>query len=292
MTEQPKNDHLRVFLAWPVLSGGALASVLALSVGGLMFFWTGGDWEKAGTWAGIVFFATLGAATLGVYLYAARQWAGNRTIERLRQTVTTEIVESEPEPPRFIRMAGRPPALTQQAPVAPGHERQQTIVARAVGVLADRLSKQPLAGTLETTARTIEPAAATWVKELYAVVCKTWSTQDLTRRNFEALFRPGGAALWRRYVNGDGSGRRAGRGILDTWGVISRTGARGSWQYAQPLDVIFSLDPDLERYARAMSGLVDHSPTGDGLGTGGTGLPAPNQTVPKTNTINHPERRL
>ena len=48
----------------------------------------------------------------------------------------------------------------------------------------------------------------------------------LARRNFEALFRPGRAALWRRYVNGACSGRHAGRGILDVWDVISKTGLR------------------------------------------------------------------
>src|SRR4030042_5080072 len=121
MSEQPnatqnkQDGHLTIYLVWPVLSGLALACVLAVSIGGVWLFVTQFDWKKAGTATGVVFFAILGLSTLWVFGYAAREWAGPRFLERTRQTV--ELIEPEPPEPdvRFIRTGGRPAPLSLPA---------------------------------------------------------------------------------------------------------------------------------------------------------------------------------
>jgi hypothetical protein len=200
---------------------------------------------------------------------------------------------AEPEP-RFIPVRGMP-GMSISPPLLPGAwaaESERSLVARGVAFLARRLRAQPLAGTYEQMAASIEPQAPGWVVEMYEVLTRTGPTGDLTRRSFEALFRPGGTALWRKYIGGDGSGRHSGRGILDIWGCIAQTGPRGSWQYCQPLQVILELDPELRRYAERKADLVQHrhessrwhSPAVIGAGQSARNGVLPNQTEPENQT--------
>ena len=62
-TPQKRDGHLVVYLAWPMLAGLGLASVLAVSIGGVVLI-ASGDWRTSGTVAGVVWFAVLGAATV------------------------------------------------------------------------------------------------------------------------------------------------------------------------------------------------------------------------------------
>lgn len=254
-TERRGSGHLTVYLAWPVLSGLFLAGVLSVSVGGLVWLFT--DWHTAYLWAGAVGLGTLGLATLIVFTYAAGEFAGPRTIATMRQTTIVEEVELPEPEPRFIRVGGRPLALNAPAPSS-GVNRG--ILRAAIDHLASGLKRRSTVHTLATDVENLEPAAPAWVVEFYQVVCKVWPAGSLSRRTFEGLWPGGeGKRLWAKYVNGDDTGRRAGRGILHTWGVIDQTGPRGSWVWCQPLDVIFNLDRDLQAYADAKSKL--HSPT-------------------------------
>ena len=251
-----RDGHLTVYLIWPLLAGLGLATILAISIGGLTFLSTG-DLATAGRTGGITFFVVLGLATLGVFAYAAAQWAGPRTLAEIHQTV--EVIEQKPveQPPRFIRVRG--PVLNQPAPMLPSGVNR-SVVSRAIDVLTGRLQRRPAVHVLDAEARSLEPDAPAWVSEFYTTLNTVWPTQSLSRRTFEALWPGGrGKRLWRKYVNGTGH-QHAQRGLWDTWGIIAKTGQRGTWQWTQPLQVIYSLDADLAKYAAALAGL--HSPTG------------------------------
>jgi len=258
VTQTRQDGHLTIYLVWPILSGLALAFVLAISVGGIWLFSTHFDWRTAGTATGIVFFGILGLSTLFIFGYAAKEWAGPRFIETTRQSV--DWIEPEPQDPevRFIRMGGRPSPLTLPAPSYPQDDR--SLVAKAVDVLASRLKQQPLE-TVNAEAKSIEPRAPRWVKEFYNVTCRMWARTRpdgvLSRREFEREFQNGGKALYAKYV-----GSETDKGIWRTWNVIS-PGPRNSWVFSQQLEIIFSLDSALDNYARAMSGLK-HPPTRTG----------------------------
>lgn len=254
-TERRGSGHLTVYLAWPVLSGLLLAGVLSVSVGGLVWLFT--DWHTAYLWAGAVGLGTLGLATLIVFTYAAGEFAGPRTIATMRQTTIVEEVELPEPEPRFIRVGGRPLALNAGAPTS-GVNRG--ILRAAIDHLAGKMKQRSTVHTMATDVENLEPGAPAWVVEFYQVVCKVWPTGSLSRRTFEGLWPGGeGKVLWRKYVNGDGTGRHAGRGLFDTWNVAAKTGLRGSWEWTQPLDVIFAQDVLLQEYATAKAGL--HSPT-------------------------------
>ena len=274
-TTQRRDGHLTVYLAWPVLVGLTLAAVLALSVGGLALLGTG-DLARSATLAGQVFLVVLGLGTVGMIVFVLGEWRGPAGIERLRRSV--ELIEPDaPDPEiRFIRLGGRRPALTTPAPRAPSADGG---IGRAIDTWAQRFKKAPIA-TYEGTAATIEPDAAPWVKDFYTVLCTAWGAGSLSRRTFEGLWSGGrGKRLWAKYVNGTGS-RHSQKGLWDTWGIIAKTGVRGTWEWTQTLDVIFSLDRDLAAYARARAELVGHPPTtpGDGTGPGtSTDQTRPNQ---------------
>jgi len=260
MTEQPNrhDPHLVVYVAWPVLAGLGVGAVLALSVGGVALLLTDLDWQRAALWAAGTFFVVMGTVTLGLFLYAAREWAGPRRQERIEQARREVLHVHDQAPPRFIPVtSGRP--LRREPPRLPATEQERGAIGKAIDVLAGRLTQTARVTTLDVDAVTLEPDAAPWVREMYSVVCASWPDK-LTRRDWQRLFPDGGTRLWRRYVAGDGSGRRAKRGILETWGCIEKRDRRGAWQYTQPLDVVFSLDPELHAYAEARSGLVVRSP--------------------------------
>ena len=109
---------MTVYLVWPVLAGMALAGVLAISVGGVVLI-ASGTWRAAAVAAAVTFFVVLALATVAVFWYAARSWAGPGELARLHQT--KQIVEQKPPDPeiRFIPMGGRPPALNAPAPGLP-----------------------------------------------------------------------------------------------------------------------------------------------------------------------------
>jgi len=67
MTEQTeqKENHLTVYLWWPLLAGLLLAAVLAVSVGGVSLLATG-KFLFAGQLLGLTFFGVLGVATVAV----------------------------------------------------------------------------------------------------------------------------------------------------------------------------------------------------------------------------------
>ena len=267
-TTQCKDAHLTVYLAWPILAGLALGLVLGISVGGVVWLASGLEWRAAAGAAGIVFFATLGLATVAVFWYAAKEWAGPRGVLKERRTV--EVIEPEtPEPElRFIPMGGRPPPINA-SPALPSTQRlpEVGVIARVLDALSGQ-PKLPPTATYDTAAPSMEPSAPAWVKEMHDTIVTVWPTGSLSRRTFEGLWPGGeGKKRWQRYVNGTGS-RHTQRGILDTWGVIAKTGARGSWEWTQGLDVIFGLDPDLERYARARATMVRRSPTTPGRTNG------------------------
>ncbi len=257
---QPRRQdgHLTIYLLWPLLAGLGLAAVLAVSVGGLVGIL--GGWDAALLAAAITFFSTLGLATILVFIYAMLSWAGPAGLARLRQTTIIEEVEPTviEQEPRFIRMGGRPKALNAPPPALPSGANRGTI-RQAIDVLADRLTDRSTL-TLATDATPITPDALPWVKEFYATICAVWPKGSLSRRTFEATWPGGqGKRLWTKYVNGTGH-LHSQAGIWSTWGIISQTGSRKTWEFTQPLDVIFSLDQDLGTYARAMAAMVQHSP--------------------------------
>ena len=261
------DGHLTVYLAWPLLTGLGLAAVLALSVGGLLVVTKPAAWRQAATTSGVVFFAVLGVATVGVFWYALSEWRGPRQKERLEQTRREVVEVHAPEPPpRFIPMGGRAARLNAPPPALPRTAEDRGVVATAVDALASRLKRTAKMTTLESTAEALTPNAPAWVLEMHDVLCRAWPDK-LTRRDFQQLWPEGGTALWKRYVNGDGSGRRAGRGILDVWGAIARQDGRGAWEFVQPLNVVFGLDAELSAYATDRAGLVGYSPDA-GTGTG------------------------
>jgi len=279
MTEQPNHHdgHLTVYVAWPILAGLGVGAVLALSVGGVALLLTDLDWQRAGTWAAGTFFVVLGVVTVGLFLYATADWTGPRRAERIERSRREVVQVHMPEPPpRFIPLTTDRP-LRREPPALPSAAEERGAVAKAIDVLSDGLKARAAVTTYDQDAETLEPDAPPWVKEMYAVLCGSWP-DHLTRRDWQRLFPDGGTALWSRYVNGTGD-RRGQRGILATWNVIEKADGRGAWQYTQPLDVVFSLDPELQRYAEARSGLVVRSPGRAGVTGNAARLGAePNQT--------------
>lgn len=290
MTEQPnvqtqtkRDGHLTVYLAWPILAGLALATVLAVSIGGITLLASGLDWSKAGMAFGIAFFLILGIATLAVFWYAAHEFAGPRSTERvaeIRQTVYVDELEP-PEPEvRFIPTRGRRPALNEPAPALPSGQNRAGI-REAMQHLVNRLTADATVTEVATEAETLEVDAPAWVREFYQTLVTVWPTQSLSRRTFEGLWPGGeGKRLWSKYVNGTGS-RHSQRGLWDVWGIISQTGPRNTWEWCHDLQTIFSLDRDLHTYATAMAELV-HSPTP--LGRAGQPVEKLGQTDPDHST--------
>ena len=283
MTEQPNrhDGHLTVYVAWPILAGLGVGAVLALSVGGVALLWTRLDWLAAGTWAAGTFFVVLGVVTAGVFMYATADWSGPRRAERIERSRREVVrVQAPEQPPRFIPLSsGRP--LRREPPRLPATEQDRGLVGKAIDMLSDRMKTRAAVTTYDQDAATLEPDAPPWVREMYRVVCASWP-DHLTRRDWQRLFPDGGTALWARYVNGTGD-RHGQRGVLATWGAIERLDGRGAWRYTQPLDVVFSLDPELQRYAAARSGLVVRSPGRPGVtGNAARDAAEPNQTNDQT----------
>ena len=77
-TTRREPGHLTVYWLWPLATGLAVATVVAISTGGIWVIVSGGNWRAAATAAGLVWFALLGLATLAVFVYAAWEWRGPR----------------------------------------------------------------------------------------------------------------------------------------------------------------------------------------------------------------------
>ena len=54
------------------------------------------NWRTSGTVAGVIWFVVLGATTVGVFLFAASEWAGSRSRER-QERIKQEVIEVLPE---------------------------------------------------------------------------------------------------------------------------------------------------------------------------------------------------
>jgi len=250
MTEGRRDSFLTIYFVWPAATGLGLAAVLAIPTLGLGLL-TGATWVQASRDAAIVAMVALPAGSVLTFLYAAGGWAGPRTLAAMTQPAP-EISTPQPQPEvRFIPVTRNRP-LRREPPQLPSNEGAHR---GALSVMFGRLLAKPVREvSYEHQVEAVEPSAAPWVTEMYDVLCKTWSV-GLSRRTFERLWPAGGKAKWRRYVGGNGTGRHAGKGILDVWGAIRQDGPRNTWTYCQTLDVIVSLDADLAAYAQARDAL-------------------------------------
>ena len=277
-TQKRGDGHLTVYVVWPVAVGLVVGVVLALSIGGLTGI-LGGTWADVGKVAGVVFCLAWALCTLGMVARVVGEWRGPAQVERLRYAELEPLEIVTETEPRFIPL--KPRGITRDAPQLPAGANRATVragIGAAIDVLANSMKRRQ-GIELASTATALAPSAPAWCEEMYSVICAVYPTGSLSRRTFETLWPGGeGKRLWGKYVNGDGTGRHTGRGILHTWGCIGKTGSRGSWEWTHPLDVVFSLDRELARYAADMSGLVVSTP----LTTGQTGKPevSPGQTRP------------
>lgn len=275
---QHKDGHLVIYLAWPILAGLALGAVLAVSVGGMTLI--KGNLRGAGIAAGVAFFVTFPLVAIGVFLYAAGNWAGPRVIERTRQGVIFEEEEPAPmvETPRPIVINPRRPLLTAPAPRLPEPGGVNRAAMRDVieGIVTKRTPIPPAAG-YDTEIESIEPDAPEWVIEFYAVLCGIWG-KPLTRRCFEDTFKEGGQALYYKYV---GSTNPSGAGLWQNWRIITQTGPRGSWEFCYDLETILKTNADVWQYAQARQRMIKApSPTPPGGDRLTSENPQPNQTKP------------
>jgi hypothetical protein len=173
--------------------------------------------------------------------------------------------------------------MNAPAPALPSGQNRAGIRA-AMTHLVDKLAATATVTEVAAEAETLTPNAPGWCVEMYDTIVTVWPEQSLSRRTFERLW-PGGTGkrLWQKYVNGSGN-LHSQKGLWATWNIIDQTGPRSTWEWTQPLDIIFSLDADLHRYASEMAALVQHSPTGPvspsgpAQNTGQTGPDRTNQT--------------
>lgn len=221
------DGHLMVYLAWPLLSGLGLASALAVSVGGVVLIASAGDWQLSGTVAGVVWFVVLGLATVTVFLYAAREWAGPRRQERIEKT-RQEVIEVEPDdlepPPPMILRGFSPQAL--------------------------------LPATLDLTTESITPAVDPEIDHLYRFILDAWQYGDVTQAG--CMARGWRRKDWDKFVGGSrrrsDAGKESARGLLDRAGIIRKDG--NSWVTCATLEQAFSINDDLKAYASARAQLI------------------------------------
>jgi len=216
-----------VYLVWPVLSGLCLASVLSVSVGGVVLIASRGDWALAGTWVGSIWFAVLGVVTVVVFVYAAREWAGPRRAERIER-VRQEVVE-------VVREEGEPPAP----------------------IIVHGFSSPPLLpASMDHTIESLAPAADPEIDHLYRFVLDAWQHGDVTQAG--VMSRGWRRKDWDKFVGGSrrrsDMGKESARGLLDRAGIIRKDG--GGWVICATLEQALSINDDLNGYANARAQLV------------------------------------
>lgn len=257
MEEKKNSNHIEVYLVWPLLSGLGLSIVLAISVGGIAGM-AGKSFAAAFTWAGYTFFGVLGLATVGVFLYAANDWAGPRFIEWNKRTV--DYIEGEtievPGDTRFIptRSNYRTPAPVIPANAPPPQD--SAIMAALKELVAPRPSTV-IEGVALAETEAIGPGAVDWVEEFYTVINAMWG-KSLSRNSFRDAFENRGQALYYKYVGKVPPCSAKEKGIWQTWGIIDRVANK--WQFCETLDVIYAMDPLLAAYANSKSKLISPPP--------------------------------
>ena len=225
--EGRRDGHLTVYLAWPLLAGLGLATVLSVSVGGVVLIASRGDWQLAGKVLGTIWFAVLGAATMIVFVYAAREWAGPRRAERIERTrqEVVEVVRDEVEPPAPIIIRGFP-------------------------------SPPLLPATVDHTIESLAPAADPEIDHLYRFVLDAWQHDDVTQAG--CMSRGWRRKDWDKFVGGSRRrsdvGKESARGLLDRAGIIRKDGS--GWTICATLEQALSINDDLNRYANARAQLV------------------------------------
>jgi hypothetical protein len=247
MIERPEyqkhDNHLTVYLAWPLLAGLGLAIVLSISAAGLAMFFSRFDWSKVGMAAGLTFFGVLGGGTLAVFWYAAHEWAGPRTAERIARPVqvVTQARPEEPRPPMVINRYNEPPMLP--------------------------------AGSMDVEIDPLVADAAPEVMELYNFITQLWPGGDISRKT--AREHGFDRAVWERLIGGvrGKEGMESGRGHLDRAGVVVHTGK--GWQIAASLDQAYAINADLLAYAQARAEIVTGRDGRDGTGQDRVANPVP-----------------
>lgn len=225
--EGKRDGHLTVYLAWPLLAGLGLASVLAVSAGGVVLIASRGNWQISGTVLGVVWFVVLGLATMIVFVYAAKEWAGPRRqerIERTRQDVIEVLPEEiEPPPPMIVR-GFSPRAL--------------------------------LPATVDHTIESLAPAVDPEIDHLYRFILDAWQYGDVTQAG--CMGRGWRRKDWDKFIGGSrrraDAGKESARGLLDRAGIIRKDG--NSWVTCATLEQALSINDDLRAYANARAQLI------------------------------------
>lgn len=234
-----RDGHLVVYVGWPVLSGLALATVAAVSVGGVVLIAGGGEWREAGTVAAVVWFVALGLVTVGVFWYAASEWRGPRQRERIELT----------------RHAGDEGPGDEGPWDAAGEEECEAPwrVLRPYGAQRGR----PLLAAPDMAVRSLFPEVDAQTQALYEFITRVWPTGNVSRDHCIALGF--GRAQWERYVGGQRGkeGLETGRGILERAGLVYRD-EKGYWNITPgaTLEAAYRVTEGVEQYAGAMARLV------------------------------------
>ncbi len=229
MTEQQtttKDGHLVVYLAWPILAGIALGTVLAVSVGGIVLI-ASGDLQAAGTVAGYVFFAVLGVATLAMVWYVFQEWAGPRQRER-----TAEMGYWEPEP-------------------YDDHEPPAAMVLRGF-----KGKPKMLPATVDLAVEAVGPVADPEIERLYRFIVDAWRADDVSQAG--CMSRQWRRKDWDQYIGGSRRradlGKESARGLLARAGIVAKSGNR--WVICAALDAALSINDDLLAYASERASTV------------------------------------
>lgn len=220
-----QDSHLTIYVVWPVTAGGALGSVLAISLGGVVLIVTKGNWSLAGTCAGLTFFILLGIVSAGVFLFAAGQWRGPRQRERIE-----EIRHWEPEP------YGSP-------------EPPPPMIVRG-------FSPKALPATVAHTIESLAPLADPEIERLYRFIVDCWRADDVSQAG--CMAREWRRRDWDKYIGGSRRkadlGKESARGLLDRAGIVRKDG--NAWTICAPLDQALHINDDLLAYASERAQLV------------------------------------
>jgi hypothetical protein len=226
-TQQKRDGHLTVYLAWPILAGLGLATVLAVSIGGVSLI-VSRDWQASSTIAGVVWFVALGLVTVFVFLYAMQEWAGPRQAER-QERLRQEVIEIIPDD------LERPPAMVLRP-----------------------LSRRPMlpAPSFDHTIETITPAVDPEIDHLYRFVIDAWQHNDVTQSG--CMARGWRRKDWDKFIGGSRRradlGKESRRGLLDRAGIVVKDGNK--WTTCATLEQALSINDELHRYASEKSKMV------------------------------------
>jgi len=222
---QSHDNHLMVYLVWPLLAGLGLAVVLSLSLAGVVGL-VARSLASAAIWGAFAFFIVWGLSTLVVFWYAARSWAGPLGLAKATQPVIERYIDNrpiEPPTPMIVRGYNTPPLIEAE---------------------------------LASSIKTLEPDVKPEIKELYDVITRLWPGGDISQERVCSLFS---RKVYDRHIGGSrrkgDAGTESGRGLLDRAGVIAKDGG-GHWAIAASLADALSINDDLLEYAQARSQIV------------------------------------